>query len=35
VHSAPQAASGAASGGGGDNIVDAEFTEIDDDKKPN
>ena len=34
VHSAPQAAPGAAPGGGDDNIVDAEFTEIDDDKKP-
>ncbi|MGN6307981.1 MAG: molecular chaperone DnaK [Xanthobacteraceae bacterium] len=34
VHSTPQAAPGAAPGGGDDNIVDAEFTEIDDDKKP-
>ncbi|WP_050423727.1 molecular chaperone DnaK [Bradyrhizobium tropiciagri] len=33
VQSAAQAAPGAAPGSGGDNVVDAEFTEIDDDKK--
>lgn len=33
MQSAAQAAPGAAPGSGGDNVVDAEFTEIDDDKK--
>ncbi|MVT64924.1 molecular chaperone DnaK [Bradyrhizobium pachyrhizi] len=33
VQSAAQAAPGAAPSSGGDNVVDAEFTEIDDDKK--
>ncbi|MDH2384133.1 molecular chaperone DnaK [Bradyrhizobium sp. CER78] len=33
MQSAARAAPGAAPGSGGDNVVDAEFTEIDDDKK--
>ncbi|MHC2331738.1 molecular chaperone DnaK [Bradyrhizobium sp. USDA 4454] len=33
LQSAARAAPGAAPGSGGDNVVDAEFTEIDDDKK--
>jgi molecular chaperone DnaK len=35
IHAASQGAPGAAPGSGGDNVVDAEFTEIDDDKKSN